>query len=302
MSEKFDFMSLEEEPVEVIEEPTVEVDVEVEVDEDVEDLIDIEEDVEEPQVKEPYSAEQIQEILTSDGELDTTRLSAEGQATMKAMQRAFTPKLQEAAELRKEMQTLREQVEQAKPKAEPNDIYEAYDANPEVILKAVDDQIMELADDPKNLREIKQLEALKFEFQRRDMARYQTEQTSKVKASEYVNKLIGSIPNFAEKQGELRKFALETLGYTESELAAETDISRAGEQAVRTVMRINAAYDKLNARKTVVKKKAVKAPSKVEKPSAGFSQSGDTTLADIKSEALRSRNFKDYFAALEEEE
>jgi hypothetical protein len=134
-----------------------------EVEEDTpRDIVEIEE--EPKKKKEPYTEAEIQEILANDLEIDTSRLSPAEQATMKAMQRGFTPKLQEAAELRREVERLREAVQGGQAqKEQPQDIYQAYDQDPEGVLQYVDAQIDELVrvGGAERLPEIKQLEALK---------------------------------------------------------------------------------------------------------------------------------------------
>ena len=300
--EKFDFMSLEEEPS--VEDTPKQEDVVEDQDLDVE-VEDVEED--EPVVKTQYTPEEIQEILSSDGEVDIDRLSPAEQATMKAMQRAFTPKLQEAAELRKEMADIRRQMEEAKPKQQPQDIFEAYDQDPDGVLEYVNGEISKLSENPQeNLLAIEQLRDLKLAFNRRDIQRFQDASKSKNQARQHVQKMMEHIPDLPSKQASLREFALNELGYTPEELAYETDPTKVGENAVRAVMRINAAYDKFNARKTVKEKKAPKVPTKVEKPANNDGtriQPDDLEeLNELKKKGIKTGNFKDYFAALSEED
>lgn len=328
---KFDFMSLEEpevteaeEKVEVEEgtqkEPVKEEkevsatkeedgveyeEVEVTIGEDGKEIETVVEPVEEKPVqkKEPYTEEEIQEILKQDGEIDTSRLSPAEQATMKAMQRGFTPKLQEAAELRKEVELLRQQVKEAKPQEQPSDIFDAYDADPEGVLQYVDGQIRELSatGDAESLAAIRQLESLKFDFNRRDVQKLREQTTTQSEQSIIMNEILTAVPDLATKQIKLKEFALSELGYTEEELANETNPAVAGMGAARAIARINTAFDKAQARKTV-RRKRVKQPTNVEKPSAnGFEKPETDELKQTKQAALESGDFSAYFAALEED-
>lgn len=324
---KFDFMSLEEpealeaddkakvedsQPAPVEEKevvPATEEDeyeeVEVTIGEDGEEIETLVEPVVEKPVqkKEPYTEAEIQEILNIDGEIDTSRLSPAEQATMKAMQRGFTPKLQEAAELRKEVALLREQMKEAKPVEQPSDIFVAYDEDPDGVLRYVDNQIQELATtgDAESMASIRQLEALKFDFNRRDVQKLRDQTSTRSKQSEIMNQIITAVPDLATKQGKLKEFAITELGYTEEELANETNPAVAGIGAARAIARINTAYDKAQAR-TTVRRKRKKVPMSVEKPSAGgFVKPESDELNTTKQAALESGDFSNYFAALEEE-
>lgn len=317
---KFDFMSLEESgevkpednPEEVPTEKPEE-NLEPEADEEFEEVEvkegdeegEVEQEVEEVPVKkkEPYTSEEIQEILKADGEVDTERLSPAEQATMKAMQRAFTPKLQEAAELRREIEDMRKSIEDSKPKAEPKDIYDAYDQDPEGVLQYLDSQVEALMAEnkPENMAQIRQLDGLKYEFTRRDMTKFRDAQATRSTEQEHMQAIMTAVPDLAEKQGKLKEFAITMLGYTEQELAQETNPSIAGAGAARAIARINTAYDKAQA-KVTVKRKRVKKATNVEKPSSGgFETPAPDNVKDAKENGMKSGNFKDFFAALEEE-
>ena len=306
--DKFDFMSLEE-PVEDTpkEEPAEELVENLEQEEEFEEVEEgeIEEKEEEVPVKkkEPYTAEEIQEILKADGEVDTERLSPAEQATMKAMQRAFTPKLQEAADLRREVENMRKSLEDSKPKAEPKDIYEAYEQDPDGVLQYLDSQAEALVAEnkPENMAQIRQLDSLKHEFNRRDMQKVRDANVTQNTQAGHMQAILQAVPDLAEKQGKLKEFALTMLGYTEQELAQETNPSVAGAGAARAIARINTAYDKAQA-KVTVKRKRVKKATNVEKPSSGgFETPTPDNVKDAKDAGMKSGNFKDFFAALEED-
>jgi len=275
-----------------------------EVEEDTpRDTVEIEEEPKKKKKKEPYTEAEIQEILANDLEIDTSRLSPAEQATMKAMQRGFTPKLQEAAELRREVERLREAVQGGQAQQEqPQDIYQAYDQDPEGVLQFVDAQIDELVrvGGAERLPEIKQLEALKYEFNRRDIDRMKQQTVQQAQGAQLMAALTQAIPDLNTKQQELTRFAIEELGYAPEELAYETNPAIHGERAVRNIIRINTAYEKLKAQKTV-KKKRVKKPTSVEKPSNVSPEKPDVDeLIQAKKKALETGDFKDFFIAMGE--
>ena len=280
-------------------------DVEVSIGEDGEEIVTPVKSEEKKTVKkEPYTEAEIQEILKGDGEIDTTRLSPAEQATMKAMQRGFTPKLQEAAELRREVEELRKQVTEATPKEQPADIYQAYDQDPDGVLQYVDSQINELVatGDAAKMGDIRQLESLKYEFNRRDVQKLRQQNTTQSTETSHMTAILSAVPDLATKQQALKDFAITELGYTEEELASETNPSISGSNAVRAITRINTAYDKAQAKITVKKKRRVKKATNVEQPSSvGYEKPDVDELKLAKQTALESGNFKDFFAALGED-
>lgn len=257
-----------------------------------------------PVVKKMYTPEELQEIISSDGEVDVTRLTPEGQATMKAMQRAFTPKLQEAAEIRKELERIRQDIEAAKPKAQPKDIYEAYDQDPEGVSQYVDGEITRLIreDAAANAGQIEQLRNLKDQFRDRELNKLRTQSTQSRQIAEVVADIQRTVPDIATKQNALAKFALEVMGYTPEELAAATDPAVAGRQAVQVISRINQTYDRFMAGKTVAQKQVRPKPTAVESPGRGFESKQINPIDTLKKKAIETGNFRDYFLALEDEE
>jgi hypothetical protein len=263
-----------------IEQEVVEAIQEAHVDTPVEEGESVATEVVEP--KAPYTPDDVKEIMASGSfdNVDTSRLSEEGQLVMRSMQAGLTPKLQEASELRKqqellqdELRSLREtQVAQTQA-VEPQSIYEHFDKDPDGTLAYIDNERRKLEGQnaegnfTESLRQLDKLEndLVRHESKKfRDSLNYQNQM-----ASAYTT-LQQRVPGIETKQEALRDFALEYLGHTPASLAESTDLSKGGMKAVDTISRINTAYDKFNAVKVAKAKRVTPAPTKVEQPGSGF--------------------------------
>lgn len=254
-----------------------------------------------PVGKTPYTSEEIAELIREDGDIDTSRLSPEGQAVMKAMQKGFTPKLQEAAEARKELERIRQEIEAAKPKAQPRDIYEAYDQNPQEVLAFVNQEIARLANEDAygNVAEIERLRDMKTDFYNREAVKYKETQAKQMESNLVLQEIYKAVPDIETKQLELKDFAINVMGFSEEELARETSPS-AGMTAATTIKRINQAYTKFNAGKTAQSKATKPAPTKVEKPGQGFTPPKTNETADRIKSAKETGDWSSVFLNLEE--
>lgn len=253
-----------------------------------------------------YTSEEIKELL-ADGDfskVDTSRLSEEGKLVMKSMQSGLTPKLQEAAELRKQMQQLQETVEKAIPKPAPKDIYEAYDQDPEGVTKFINNKIDELIDSGADMKDVEKLRETRYRLKERGVKQDVASPVDQdqLKAQQTVAALVSAIPDIEEKQQELKAYAMEVMGYSEQELLAATALTR-GEDAVKEIVRINNAYRKYTAPVRAKKKAKRKQPTSVEKSGGGFDKQ-DTTISDLKTKAKKtgeSGDWFDVFYAMEED-
>lgn len=260
-----------------------------------EDDEDVEEEVDTPptpNVEKLYTPEEIKELLTEGdfSRIDTSRLSEEGKLVMKSMQSGLTPKLQEAAELRRQMEELSETVKNALPKPQPKDIFEAFDQDPKGVMTFVNNQIQEriAAGDTVGVEQLRETRD-----QLRDYRDSQPPAVEPVVAqSTAAVELLAAIPDIKEKQHVLRDYALQVMGYTEAELVELTDLQR-GEAAVRETIRINNAYERSQAPKRAAKKAVKKKPAKVEKTGGGFEQP-ETTNKDRIAQAKKSGSKQDW--------
>lgn len=255
-----------------------------------------------PVVKAQYTLEEVTELIRNDGDIDTSRLSPEGQAVMKAMQRGFTPKLEEAAAIRKELEEVKQAIESAKPKEQPKDIYEAYDQDPKGVLEYVDGEIGRLIQEgaADNAIQIEQLRNLKDQFRDRELQKLRSQSTQASQVHQAMQEIRKQVPDIAQKEQALAKFAIEVMGYTPEELAQVTNPA-IGMSAVQAIARINRTYDRFNAGRTVQTKKEKPKPTQVETPGRGFEPKQTNPLEDLKKNAIKTGNFRDYFLALEEE-
>jgi hypothetical protein len=225
-------------------------------------------------------------------------LSEEGQAVMKAMQAGLTPKLQESAALRKELQEMRGLIEKSIPKPKPKDIYEAYDQDPEETMTFVNSRIQALINEGADLHDIEKVREVREQLRERRARKLEEQATGNSFMQQSVNALLQAVPDINEKQVALRDFAIEYMNMTPEEVAYETSIQQKGMDAVKMIARINAAYDKLNAGSRA-KAKAKTKTTRVEKPGAGFEKQS-TTKNDAFKQAKKSGNWKAYFMDMEE--
>ena len=107
---------------------------------------------EKPEEKKPYTPEEIKAIAaTGDfSKFDVSRLTPGEQAAMRSMQAGLTPKLQEAAELRKERDTLAQRIRAEEEKRAKEEAAKLYDREREEYGD-------EIANSRKEVRELKDL-------------------------------------------------------------------------------------------------------------------------------------------------
>ncbi len=296
----------------VVEQPEVEEVVEQEQDEEVEyeadDTTEYDEEADEPvveaktqkQSKKLYSPDEIKQLLKDKdfSGIDTSRLSEEGQAVMRAMQAGLTPKLQETAELKRELSEIRNLIKESAPKPQPKDIYEAYDANPSETMDFVNGRIKQMINDGVDIHEIEKVREVREQLRERRVLKMQEQAKGNSSTQESVNALLRAVPDVEAKQVELRDFAINFMGMTPEEVAYETSINERGMDAVKMIARINAAYEKVNAGKRAKAKVKAKT-TKVEKPGSGF-QKNQTTERDLFNKSRKTGQWRDYFLNMEE--
>lgn len=229
------------------------------------------------QAKKLYTPSEIKEILRRGdfSTLDTSRLSEEGQAVMRAMQAGLTPKLQETSELRKELAEIKEALKSSQPKPPPKDIYEAFDQDPDTVMGFVNQKISSLIDEKAPVHEIERVREIREALKER---KHQTElHAAKAQSglSEVQAALVQAVPDIQQKGEALSKFAVDVLGYSLEELQASTHLASRGIEAVREIARINTAYEKFNAGNRAKMKQKIRTKTKTEKPGDGFQKSND---------------------------
>jgi hypothetical protein len=245
-----------------------------------------------PKVEKLYSPEEIKELVSTGDftRIDTSRLSEEGKLVMKSMQSGLTPKLQEAAELRREMQELKESVQKALPKAQPKDIFEAYDQDPNAVTTFLNNNVQEA---------IASQDQVAIERAREDREQVRHYAVTKpvavepqLEANNIAVEMLKAVPDIQTKQEALLKHALEVMGYEREEVEQLTNLDR-GHQAVREIVRINQSYDRHMAPKRAAEKEVKKTPPTVEKSGGGF-EKNQTTGKDRIAQAKKSGTQSDW--------
>jgi len=162
--------------------------------------------------KTPYTAEELSALLESDGEIDTSRLSAEGRAIQKSFQRGLDKKFKELSEQRREP-SVQQRQEPSDPKEK---LFREYMQKPGDVLRRINAEIEKLeASDPaeenygQKRRDIARFQALKEEFRDRKEQVLQFESVMDRVSSESERDLLTAYPDYFQKAEQLTQFALD---------------------------------------------------------------------------------------------
>lgn len=234
-----------------------------------------------------YTPEEIEDILASDGELDSKRLSPEGRLLQRSFQKGLTPKLQERSELKKRLEELEKRVQPQRPAT----IDEAYDQDPHGTLSYIDSEIAKartkIKDDPlAAIDEIEGLRTVRDRLRDRDL----TATKNQIKVNEIVDdvrsEVLGEIPDFDERADKLSDFAMNRLGYSLQEVQKFSDPMAVGKMAKTFISMVNQKYEMENASKTLPKKEVRTVP-KTESPGKGELDSLNATYAQAVKKAQK---------------
>lgn len=186
-----------------------------------------------PPVPKTYTEEEFR------AEVDKTKRELETHA-----QRIY----QENAEIRRHLEQQRATAEDPKEK-----YFQEYLKNPDKVNREIYDAIDQLegiTPDNENYvvarKQIVQLLKAKDEFSSKALAMKEQSQNATTLYAQVVGEVTRAIPDFQAKMPELKKYAIETLGYTEDTLSDVTAPMR-GKAAVQTILAINRAYEKSKA-------------------------------------------------------
>jgi len=220
----------------------------------------------------PYTTEEVEELLKTDGQVDFRRLTPEGQAIWKSVDRGLKPKLEEAARLREEYAAMQQRVTQTPPQQQvqqPRTLYEAFYQNPDQVLQTVRDRLYHAKLSDPYSEEVVKLEALRDDLVDKRSAISSNQMRVKMITDEAIHATRQAIPDFETKREKLTEFAM-SLGFTDQEITTICNPVIMGPVATKFTLAINNLYDKLHAGN--LKKKEVKEQIKVEKAGAGFEQ------------------------------
>lgn len=243
--------------------------------------------------KQPYTLEELQDIIENDKPIDVSRLSPEGVAIMKSFQRGFTPKLQEAALAKKELERIKQELEQLKARTKtPEDIVkEEFEKNPKETIVKINEAISDLQikaaeaningeDEEYNQirKKIVALENLKDDLIISSTKQRDTEfEARKTKAIEAFNMAVAEAPIIKTKENEIYDFAINELKYSQDNLIRLLDpIINGVDGAAKNLVLLAKAYESAQANKKA--KNIVPTPNSVIPSGSGeMAESGSVT-------------------------
>jgi len=227
------------------------------------------EGVKEVTAKVVYTPQELEALLQSEGEIDTSRLSTEGKALMKSFQRGMEKKFQQVAEMRKAAEA------QAKPQDPREQLFQRYVQDPGGVTDEINSEIEKLESvDPADAqyaaarKTIARLHALKDGFFTKRQSVIEHGQQADIIVANTQAEITKAIPDFETKAPKLTEFAV-SLGLTLKEVQALTDPMVVGPMALRLTKAINAAYDKINAPRTAETKVKKDAPPPLQRGGSG---------------------------------
>ncbi len=244
-----------------------------------------------------YAPEEVAELLKTGSNVDTSRLSVEGQLLMKSFQRGYDEKFKALADERKqftEAQTTKTETPRAK-------LFKRYTQDASGVTAEINAEIEKLEviepGDQEYLnarRLIAQLHAMKDEFREN---RTNIAEGQKLKDAIYMRadaEVHKAIPNWETKEPKLTEFAL-SLGLELDDIRIMTDPTIMGPRSVRFIKTINAVYDKMMAGVTAEKKVDKQAPTQMGRPgspSSSADESGEESLDKMSYEKYKAYRMK----------
>jgi len=214
-----------------------------------------------------YTPEELEALLQSEGDVDTSRLSPEGKALMKSFQRGLDRKFQQVAEMKKS-------IAAQGPKTPREELFDRYVKDPGGVVGEINAEIEKMESvDPTDeryteaRRTVARLQALKDDFsvRRQDVIEHGRQVDSIVATTQA--EILKEIPDFKEKADKLTEFAV-GAGLSIQEVRALTDPTIVGPMALKLTRVINHLYDKLHAPVSAEKKVKRDAPPPLQRGGA----------------------------------
>lgn len=224
-----------------------------------------------------YTPEELEYLMASEEEVDTKRLTSEGQALMKQFQKVYTKKFMSLADERKKFE---QQKTQQTQQTKDDFLYTEFKRNPESVIADINSEISKLKDDPYNEENIKKIDILsnaKEKLFLRKMQEGDADTRSQKIMSEAQAEVLSAIPDYQEKQPKLSTFG-KSLGLTDEDIAYITNPLNTGKYAAKLTITLNKAYDMINAGQTAEKKIVKQTPKPLARP--GSSSQKDLTTFD----------------------
>lgn len=258
--------------------------------------------------------EELAELLRTEGKLDTSRLSAEGQAILKSFEKGYTPKFQEVAELKKQLETeLQQKQQEAQNKnLDPRETYfREFLGNPQKVFAEINAEIEKLEVvspyDENAFREarktIVQLNKLKDEFiSRKEEIIARDNYIGRI-GMEVEQEIFKAIPDYDVKMPELAQLATEAGLSNETILALTNPATLIntpkgyrpiGKMAAEIIKAVHYFHGKLNVAKTA-NEKEVKPKAPVVNRPGSVTTSAPSANNEEDTEAFINRRNKEVY-------
>lgn len=234
------------------------------------------------QQKQPYTNEEVQNILDADGKLDSNRLTPAQKLIQKSFERHSQKVWQEAAEVKRQY----EQAIKAQPTVDPKEnYYQRFIQNPMAFLNEINGAIFKLSEvqpfDDNYVETQKQkafYQAIKEEFMERRRLEVENVRNAELMSSQAKFSIAKDIPDFESKAQALTQFAVDELGFSLEEITKLTDPITNGPLAVKLTKAINKIYDAMNAGVSAEKKLIKNPPKSLERAGSGATGKASPSL------------------------
>jgi hypothetical protein len=239
-----------------------------------------------------YTPEEVAGLLQTGGNVDTSRLSVEGQLLMKSFQRGYDEKFKALSEERKRFSEASQKHETPRTK-----LFNRFVSDPVTVTAEINSEIEKLEGvepgDPEfpNARKlVAQLHAMKDEFREN---RTNITEGHKLKEQIYMradSDVHKAIPDWESKEPKLTEFAL-SLGLELDDIKIMSDPTIMGPRSVRFIKTINQVYDKMMAGATAEAKIVKKSPAPLGRAGSPSSEEQGGT------KSLEKMSYAEYKAA-----
>lgn len=244
-----------------------------------------------------YTPEEVADLLKSGSEVDTSRLSHEGQLLMKSFQRGYDEKFKKLAEERKSTESQRVPEETPRAKLFRRYVNDAVAVTGEINAEIEKLEVVEPGDPTyQNARRmIAQLHAMKDEFREQKSS---IGEGQRFKESIYVRadaEVHKAIPDWDVKESKLTKFA-QDMGLELDDIKILSDPTIMGMRSVRIIKALNALFDKINAGNSAERKVDKKAPNPLGRAASSGSTEGggEKSLEQMSYEEYKAHRMKEF--------
>ena len=252
-----------------------------------------------PLKKTPYSPEELTAAIINDDEIDTSRLSLEGQALMKAIQRGLTPKLERASQMEREF---KQKITEMEAPKKDKTIEDYFDENPEGLIIRIDRYISGKQNEARQHRS-------SGDYENADAVRDEIEDFMNLKANLLANrfmKITGEIKKEKEERHKLSMFP-DLKQKREMARTYMADVMQLPQERVadlleddKMVKHFAGLLEKSTAAGSAKDKISKKPPDPLGRPgsSSEMRKPRPGNMDDLMLKAKKSGNFQDVFKAI----